>query len=93
MSFFPWEKRIAHFHCVIAIAEPDGNVELTSGECPGFITFVPRGSCGFGYDPIFYFPELDKTMAELPEDIKNQVSHRARAARKAYPVLEAKLKT
>ena len=84
----PWEKRSARFRCVIAIATPDGEVELCSGECRGIIAFEPRGEHGFGYDPIFYLPELNKTMAELPLEVKNQVSHRGRAARKAYRVLE-----
>ena len=84
----PWEKRSACFKCVIAVATPDGAVEFCSGECRGFITFEPRGEEGFGYDPIFYLPELDKTMAELPLELKNQVSHRGQAARKAYYLLE-----
>jgi len=84
----PWEKRAARFRCVIAVATPDGEVELCSGECRGFITFEPRGEYGFGYDPIFYLPELDKTMAELSLAIKNQVSHRGQAARKVYQVLK-----
>ena len=84
----PGEKRSARFRCVIAIATPDGRVELCSGECQGFITFEPRGEHGFGYDPIFYLPEPGKTMAELPLEIKNQVSHRGVAARKVYKVLE-----
>ena len=84
----PEEKRSARFRCVIAIATPDGKVELCSGECQGFITFTPRGEHGFGYDPIFYLPELGKTMAELPLELKNQVSHRGRAARQVYRVLE-----
>jgi len=77
----PWEKRSARFRCIIAIAKPDGRVELCSGECRGFITFEPKGEQGFGYDPIFYLPDLGKTMAELSLDIKNQVSHRGKAAR------------
>jgi len=84
----PWPERSACFRCVIAVATPSGVVELCSGECRGFITFEPRGEKGFGYDPIFYLPELDKTMAELPLEIKNQVSHRGQAARKAYYLLE-----
>ena len=84
----PWQKRSARFRCIIAIATPDGKVELCSGECRGFITLEPKGEQGFGYDPVFYLPELDKTMAELPLEIKNQVSHRGQAARKAYQVLE-----
>ena len=84
----PWQKRSACFHCVIAIATPDGEVEFCSGECRGMITLDPRGKQGFGYDPIFYLPELDKTMAELPLETKNQISHRGQAARKVYQVLE-----
>ena len=84
----PEEKRSARFRCVIAIATPDGKVEFCSGECRGFITLTPRGEHGFGYDPIFYLPELGKTMAELPLELKNQVSHRGRAARQVYRVLE-----
>ena len=84
----PQPRRSARFRCVIAIATPDGKVEFCSGECPGFITFEPRGEQGFGYDPIFYLPELDKTMAELPLEIKNRVSHRGQAARKVPQMLE-----
>ena len=84
----PWEKRSACFRCVIAIATPSGEVELCSGECRGFITFEPRGEYGFGYDPVFYLPGLDKTMAELPLEIKNQVSHRGQAAREVAQVLK-----
>jgi XTP/dITP diphosphohydrolase len=86
----PWERRSARFRCVIAIATPEGEVELCSGECPGVITFEPKGEQGFGYDPIFYLPELDKTMAELPLEIKNRVSHRGKAAEKAREVLRRK---
>jgi len=84
----PWEKRSACFRCVIAIATPDGEVEFCSGECRGFVTFEARGEYGFGYDPVFYLPELDKTMAELPLEIKNQVSHRGQAAREVAQVLD-----
>jgi len=84
----PWPKRSARFRCVIAIATPDGKLEFSSGECLGVITFEPRGEQGFGYDPVFYLPELDKTMAELPLEIKNQVSHRGQAARKVPQLLE-----
>ena len=86
----PWERRSARFRCVIAITTPEGEVELCSGECPGFISFEPKGEQGFGYDPVFYLPELDKTMAELPLEIKNRVSHRALAAKKAREVLRRK---
>jgi len=84
----PGEERTARFRCVIAIATPDGKVELSSGECQGLITLEPRGKYGFGYDPVFYLPELGKTMAELALPLKNQVSHRGQAARNARQVLE-----
>ena len=84
----PWEKRTARFRAVIAIAIPGGEVEICSGECPGYITTVPRGKHGFGYDPVFYLPELDKTMAGLPMKSKNETSHRGQAARKAHRILE-----
>jgi XTP/dITP diphosphohydrolase len=86
----PREKRTARFRCVIAIATPEGKVALCSGECQGLIIFGPRGKEGFGYDPVFYFPGLDKTMAELPLDIKNKVSHRGEAAREAVKYLRRK---
>jgi XTP/dITP diphosphohydrolase len=88
MQGVPEEKRQARFKCVIAIATPEGNVELCSGECDGFIALKPRGYKGFGYDPIFYMPELGKTMAELPPEEKNKISHRGRAAEKARVVLK-----
>ena len=83
-----WEERSARFRCVIALATPDAKVELCYGECPGVITFEPRGKRGFGYDPIFYLPELDKTMAELPLEVKNRISHRGQAARQVHRKLE-----
>lgn len=84
----PPEKRTAHFCCVIAIARPQGSVYFYSGRCDGIIIDQPRGTNGFGYDPVFLFPELSKTMAELPEEIKNTISHRARAALKACQALK-----
>ncbi len=84
----PWQQRSARFRCVIAVAMPEGEVEICSGECPGMITFAPQGEQGFGYDPVFYLPELGKTMAELPLEAKNRVSHRAKAAGKVSRALE-----
>jgi len=88
MKDVPREKRSACFRCVIALAVPGGDVQFCTGECRGLITFEPRGEWGFGYDPVFYVPELDKTMAELPLETKNQISHRGLAVREAYRVLE-----
>lgn len=84
----PLEERTARFRCVIAIALPSGEMQLCEGVCPGYITFEPRGNAGFGYDPIFYLPELEKTMAELTMEEKNLVSHRGKAARKALQALQ-----
>ena len=83
----PHEERQAKFRCVIAIATPEGQVKICSGECHGYITFEPRGEQGFGYDPVFYLPELGRTMAELLPEIKNRVSHRGQATRKAFSFL------
>jgi XTP/dITP diphosphohydrolase len=89
----PQEKRTARFYCVIAIAHPDGKVEYCDGECKGTIAFEPSGASGFGYDPVFYLPEFGKAMAELTAEIKNQISHRARAAQKAKMLLLKMVKT
>ena len=80
----PWKAR---FVATVAIAGPEGSVELAEGTCPGEIIPEERGSGGFGYDPIFFLPELGKTMAELPEETKNHLSHRARAVQAAKPIL------
>ena len=84
----PWEKRSAGFRCVIAIASASQVLRIFEGECQGVIAFEPRGSQGFGYDPVFYLPELGKTMAELSIEEKNRVSHRGKAARKALRFLK-----
>jgi len=83
----PREERQAKFRCVIAIATPEGRVELCCGECRGYIVLEPKGEHGFGYDPVFYLPELGKTMAELPPEVKNGLSQRGQAARKAFSLL------
>ena len=87
LNNIPCEPRTARFRCVMAIALPHGKVKLCSGSCRGIITFAPRGTSGFGYDPVFYFPKLGKTMAELPSEIKNRISHRAKAAARARKIL------
>jgi len=88
MKDIPEGKRQARFRSVIAITTPQNwHTELCSGECQGIITFAPRGENGFGYDPVFFLPQLGKTMAEIPKDMKNGLSHRGIAARNAIPVL------
>lgn len=77
----PEEKRTARFVCAIAAVFPDGRELTVRAAIEGRIGYEERGGNGFGYDPIFYVPELHKTTAELTEDEKNQVSHRGRALR------------
>ena len=84
----PWKQRTACFKCVIAIATPGGRVKVCYGECHGMIVLEAKGENGFGYDPIFFLTEIGKTMAELPLEMKNQISHRARASQKARQVLQ-----
>ncbi len=84
----PWQQRTARFRCAIAIACPGGVVEVTEDTCQGVIAFSPEGKHGFGYDPVFYLPELGLTMAQLPASEKHRISHRAKAARKARPIIE-----
>ena len=75
----PAEQRTAKFVCVITCLWPDGRKIVARGECPGEILFAPQGTGGFGYDPVFFLPELGKTYAELTPAEKNAISHRARA--------------
>jgi len=81
----PWT---AHFHATIAIAAPGKDVQVVEGNCYGQIIPEERGDNGFGYDPIFLFPDLNQTMAELGMAEKNRLSHRAKAVMNAIPVLE-----
>jgi XTP/dITP diphosphohydrolase len=83
----PQKKRRARFKCVIVIATPEGRTNVCYGECRGIIALEARGENGFGYDPIFFLPEFGKTMAELPPETKNRISHRALAGLKAREVL------
>ena len=72
-------NRACKFVSVICCAFPDGGEGMARGECPGILAQGPSGDGGFGYDPIFYLPQLGKTMAQLTPAEKNQISHRARA--------------
>ncbi len=84
----PREKRRAAFRCVMSLASPGKRWVASVGRCPGEITFEPRGSFGFGYDPIFFVPKLGKTMAEIPLEVKNRISHRARALERMKTLVE-----
>ncbi len=81
-------NRRAEFVCVIAIARPDGSIATQAeGICPGEILHAPRGTGGFGYDPIFYVPEAHMTFAEMPPEMKHALSHRGIAFQHLIPQL------
>jgi XTP/dITP diphosphohydrolase len=87
----PWDARTARFRCVVALATPQGDIRTAEGVCEGVIAFGPAGDNGFGYDPVFYLPDLGATMAQLPSEEKNRISHRGRAAQAAERLLKAML--
>ncbi len=91
LAAVPWAERTARFCCTGALARPaaaGGLVETADGACEGVIAFGPAGDNGFGYDPVFYMPEHGATMAQLDAEVKNRISHRARAAEAAVPLLQ-----
>jgi XTP/dITP diphosphohydrolase len=79
IAHFPEEQRRADFRCVIALCLPDGSCRTFTGSLEGSIILEARGDGGFGYDPHFLVPEYGKTLAELPLDVKNAISHRGKA--------------
>jgi len=82
-------ERQARFVCAIAIARPDGSLAVEAeGFCPGEILRSPKGTAGFGYDPIFYLPEYQQTFAEMTPELKQKVSHRAQAFELILPQLK-----
>jgi len=83
----PLQQRTARFISVVAVAEPGGRVYTAEGKCEGLILEGPRGNGGFGYDPLFYVPELGKTFAEMTVEEKNMVSHRGKALQEARSIL------
>jgi XTP/dITP diphosphohydrolase len=85
---FPIGQRTARFRCAITIAEPSGYYQTVEGTLEGEIALAPRGEHGFGYDPIFFVPELGRTTAELAPEQKNKISHRGRAAQLAATLLK-----
>ncbi len=84
----PAAQRGARFRCVAALALQDGREYHTEGLCEGVIQFAPAGAEGFGYDPVFFLPEVGCTMAQLSFEEKNRISHRARAAQAMRAILE-----
>lgn len=92
LAAVPPEKRAARFRSVVAIVTPDGSEFVSEGTLEGTVLRVPRGSSGFGYDPLFVPLGLDRTLAELTMEEKNRISHRGQAVRRAIerllPLLE-----
>lgn len=84
----PAARRTAAFHCALCVAFPDGATREVEGRWEGAITFWPRGSNGFGYDPLFLLPALGRTSAELTQSEKHALSHRGRAMAAMRPILE-----
>ena len=96
LAAVPVERRTGRFRCAVAIARPGGGeggepelLALVEGACEGVALTEPRGAHGFGYDPLFLLPERGLTLAELPPEQKNALSHRARAVERALPALRA----
>jgi len=83
----PHERRTARFITVAAIAVPGGSAQVTQGVLNGYITEKASGSKGFGYDPVFYVPELKATLAEISAEQKNRISHRAKAFQQAKELI------
>jgi len=84
----PSEQRTARFKCVVALVAGEKVVGTADGAVEGVITLAPKGEGGFGYDPVFFVPEFERTMAELTSDEKNSISHRSRAVHAAMPMIE-----
>jgi len=87
----PKEKRTARFVCHLCLASPDKILAETEGTLEGFIAEEEKGENGFGYDPIFFVPSLNKTVAQLSREEKNKISHRGNATRKLKPLLKSLL--
>jgi XTP/dITP diphosphohydrolase len=89
----PWQERSARFRCVIVLVSPEGNLLAEAeGVCEGMIAQAPAGDGGFGYDPVFFMPEREQTMAEVETAVKHQISHRGRAMKQIEAILRKLLK-
>ncbi|MGD2048367.1 MAG: RdgB/HAM1 family non-canonical purine NTP pyrophosphatase [Chloroflexota bacterium] len=91
LSSVPWEQRSARFCCVVALSHDEELLGTATGVCEGMIALEPAGEGGFGYDPIFYLPDRNMTMAQLPPGEKHHISHRGRALAAIAPLLRAEL--
>ena len=87
MAAVPWAERRARFVCCIVAAFPGGRSAVARGTCQGLINLTPQGAGGFGYDPVFWVPEYNCTMAEVGLEIKNRISHRAQTLKQLQKTL------
>ncbi len=88
MKEVPDPERTAEFRCTVVVADGEGVRAAATGKCRGMILKTKTGAGGFGYDPVFYYPPLKKSFAELPQEVKNQVSHRAAALQRIRKAFE-----
>lgn len=92
MRDVPQEKRTARFVCALALCNPeDLSTIMVTGTCEGYITQKPIGNKGFGYDPVFYYPQTDLTFAQMTEEEKNAISHRMNAVKKLCKILDTNI--
>ena len=83
----PWEQRACRYVAVVAVARPGGEADVFEGTCSGMVAREPAGTGGFGYDPIFYVPDHGLTVAQMPPETKDRISHRGHAVRQAAEAL------
>jgi XTP/dITP diphosphohydrolase len=88
----PIKKRSAYYACAVALADKNGLIKVVEGRCRGRIAFIPQGSFGFGYDPLFIIPKYKKTFAQLGGAVKHKMSHRFLALVKTKKILDAYFK-
>jgi len=93
MEGIPTEERTARFVCCLCLAGPEQVLLETAGTVEGLITTEPAGTGGFGYDPVFFVPQLGRTVAQIGDEEKNAISHRGNAMRKLKPLLGELLRT
>lgn len=92
LKMVPYDYRTAHFTCAMVLTDKNGKeLHKEEGKVFGYIDDSPKGTNGFGYDPIFFVPKYDKTIAELPEETKNEISHRSNALRPMLKWIEENL--
>ena len=93
LDLIPESERTGYYYCAFALASPDGIQKQVHGLCEGSLILTPRGSQGFGYDPLFLKYDYNKTFAQIDDETKNKISHRRKALDKLIPFLEELLRS